>query len=126
MPGRWRAVDDDRSSPEDSMRSPLYVLRFQTFIAFDNIELNHFAFVERFETLPEDGGVVHENVLPGFLNDEAESLLVVEPLDLAAGHILPVSWLRGAKKKGRPAFPPFGVPCQKTNDCMRLNTSAVI
>jgi hypothetical protein len=29
---------------------------------------------------------MHENILTGFLNDETKAFLIVEPLDLAAGH----------------------------------------
>jgi hypothetical protein len=64
----------------------LDVLGFQTLGAFHNLELNGFSFVQGFEALSLDRGVMNEHILAGFLGYETESFFVVEPLDFAAGH----------------------------------------
>jgi hypothetical protein len=86
------------------MGSPLDVLGLQTFVALDHIELNDFAFIQGFEALSEDGGVMHEDILSRLFDDETEALLVVEPFDLAAGHKLSPE-LGRETKKGTPLAP---------------------
>src|SRR5437016_5378107 len=59
--------------------------------------MNYLPFVQSFEPLSLDGGVMHEYILAGFLGDEAKPFLVVEPLDFTTGHNL-LLLLRGEKK----------------------------
>jgi hypothetical protein len=97
MPGR-RPLEERKTTPQGSIASPMDVLRLQSFVAFDHIELDDLTFVQGFEALTEDCGVMHEHILTGLLDDETEALLVVEPFDLAAGHNLSPDF-RGANKK---------------------------
>ena len=62
------------------------VLCFEPFGSFNHFELDHFAFLQGFETLAENGGVMNEDILAAILNDEAKTLLVIEPFYFAASH----------------------------------------
>jgi len=101
------------------IRSALDVLSLQTFGAFDNLKLNGFPFVQRFEALALNGGVMNEHILAGILGNETKTLFVVEPLDFAAGHIFFLVAETQIKKDTR-WFPPAGVPSQFTKKRMRL------
>jgi hypothetical protein len=79
---------ENKEPPAGSRGSTLDVLSLQSLVAFHHIELDDFTLIQGFETLTEDRGVMHKDILTGFLDDKAEALLVVEPLDLAAGHKL--------------------------------------
>jgi hypothetical protein len=70
----------------------LDVLSLKAFVARYDIEVDFLAFVEGFEAGSHDGRVVNEDVLTGVLGNEAESLLVIEPLDFAASHICLLGW----------------------------------
>jgi hypothetical protein len=65
----------------------LDVLCFQTLFTGYDFKGNFIAFVEGFESRPDDGRVMHEDILTGTLGDKPESLFVVEPLNFAASHI---------------------------------------
>ncbi|HSY19212.1 MAG TPA: hypothetical protein VK815_12795 [Candidatus Acidoferrales bacterium] len=64
----------------------LDVLGFQTFVAGDDVEGDLFSFVQGFKASPGNGRMMHENVLPAALGDEAKPLFIVKPLNFAAGH----------------------------------------
>ncbi len=64
----------------------LDVLGLEALLTGDNVEDNLFALVQGFVTSSEDGGVMYEDVLAAVLNDEAEPVLVIEPLNFATGH----------------------------------------
>ena len=101
------------------IRGALDVLSFQTFGAFDNLKLDGFPFVQGFEALTLNGGVMNEHILAGILGNETKTFFVVEPLDFAAGHnIFLVAETQ--IKKDTPWFPPAGVPSQFTKKRMRL------
>jgi hypothetical protein len=102
----WQPLGEGKPSPKGSSRSPLDVLCLQSLVAFDDIELDDLTFVQGFKALTEDCGMMHEHILAGFLNDETEALLVVEPLDLAAaGHSLSPDLGAQNKKKERLTVP---------------------
>src|SRR5687768_2393446 len=62
------------------------VLRRRALLALDDVELDTLALRERAETAALDGRVVDEAILAAVLRrDEAEALLVVEPLHGAGG-----------------------------------------
>src|SRR6266511_2818873 len=58
----------------------------EAFGALDYLELHIVSLGQRSETFGDDGGVVHEHVLPTLLRDEPESLRIIEPLDRALRH----------------------------------------
>ena len=62
------------------------VLSRKALGAFGDIEINGRAFGQRLEALALNGGVMHKDVWPTLLRDEAEALGVVEPLDSTCGH----------------------------------------
>jgi hypothetical protein len=62
------------------------VLGLEAFPAFDHLELDLFAFVQGFESLAHNCGMVDEDILPCLLHDETEPFFIIEPLDLATGH----------------------------------------
>ena len=101
------------------IRGALDVLSLQTFGAFDNLKLDGFAFVQGFEALSLNGGVMNEHILAGILGNETKSFLVVEPLDFATGHNFFLVAETQIKKDTR-WFPPAGVPSQFTKKRMRL------
>ena len=68
------------------IRGALDVLSFQAFGAFDNLKLHGFPFVQGFEALTLNGGVMNEHILAGILGNETKTFFVVEPLDFATGH----------------------------------------
>jgi len=77
----------------------LDVLGLQAFGAFDNFKVNDFPFVQGFEALTLNRGVMHENILAGILGDEAKPFFIIEPLDFTTGHNLLL--FSEAKKKTR-------------------------
>ena len=91
------------------IRSALDVLGFQTFGAFDNLKLDGFPFIQSFETLSLNGGVMNEHILAGFLGNETKSLFVVEPLDFTTGHIFFLV-AETQIKKGHSLVPTSGCP----------------
>src|SRR5215831_5338475 len=58
----------------------------QALRALRHLELHVVAVGERTEAISLDGREVNENVLPGILRDESESLRFTEPLHLATTH----------------------------------------
>src|SRR5207244_8851917 len=77
-----------RISSDLLLLGALDVLGLQAFGAFDNFEVHNFPFVQGFEPLSLNGGVMHEDILAGILGDEAKPFLIVEPLDFTTGHNL--------------------------------------
>src|SRR5687767_4178790 len=71
------------------------------------VVLDRLVFLQGLEAVALDDGVMDEDVLPVVRCDEAEPLLVVEPLHLARGHGKPllsdVRGLNGAGRMIRPA-----------------------
>jgi hypothetical protein len=68
------------------LRRPLNVLGFETLPALDQLKAHDLTLVQGLETAAGDLGMVHKDILTGILNDEAESLFIVEPFDFATGH----------------------------------------
>src|SRR2546425_887411 len=68
------------------IRGSLDVLSFQTFGTFDNLKLDGFPFVQGFETLSLNRGVMNEHILAGLLGNETKAFFIVEPLDFTTGH----------------------------------------
>ena len=66
----------------------LDVLGLQAFGAFDNLKLDGFPFVQGFEALSLNSGVMNEHILAGLLGNETKTFFVVEPLDFTTGHNL--------------------------------------
>jgi hypothetical protein len=64
----------------------LNILGFESFVARDDLEDDVFTFVQRLETHADDGRVMHEHILAGFLGDEAKTFFIVEPLYFATSH----------------------------------------
>src|SRR5213594_47071 len=58
-----------------------YVCRLGAFLPLRHVELDTLPFGERAEALSLNGGVVDEDVVSILARDEAEALLVAEPLD---------------------------------------------
>jgi hypothetical protein len=77
--GRWNAGSLRRIHTLD-------ILRLQPFVALNNLEGDGVAFVQGFESRPDDGRVMHEDILTGILGDEPEPFSIVKPLDFAASH----------------------------------------
>jgi hypothetical protein len=101
-----QSLEEGQRSPKGSSCSPLDVLCLQSLVTLDDFELDDLTFVQGFEALPEDRGMMHEDILTGLLDDETETLLVVEPLDLAAaGHSLSPDFGAQSKKKERLVVP---------------------
>jgi hypothetical protein len=69
--------------------------------------------------------VMNEHILAGFLCNEPKTLLVVEPLDFAAGHNSFLVAETQIKKDTR-WFPPAGVPSQFTEKRMRLEITTAL
>jgi hypothetical protein len=65
---------------------PLDVLGLEALVARDDVKGDFLALHQRFEPAPHDGCMMHENILPRILGDEAESFFVVEPLNFATSH----------------------------------------
>jgi hypothetical protein len=103
----------DDEAQQNLTRGALDVLSFQALRAFDNLKLDGFPFVQGFEALSLNGGVMNEHILAGFLCNKTKTLLVVEPLDFAAGHNSFLVAETQIKKDTR-WFPPAGVPSQFT------------
>jgi hypothetical protein len=76
----------------------LDVLRLQAPIAGNGFKGHVFAFVQGLVATTKDGGVVHKDILPGVLDNEAETLFVVKPLYFATCHSCSVPDLRGMRK----------------------------
>ena len=74
--------------PSGLLLGAMNVLRLQAFCAFDNLKVDYLPFVQGFETLALNGGVMYEYILTGLLGDETKPLFIVEPLDFATGHNL--------------------------------------
>src|SRR5688500_11339134 len=97
-----------------------HVLRGRALLPLHDVELHALALVERLEAPALDGGVVDEQVLASVLGrDEAEALVVVEPLDgalrahcagLRAGR--GVLWRGGAAASAGAAAPSAEIPAQ--------------
>jgi hypothetical protein len=64
----------------------LDVLRLQPFVTGDDLERNLVSFVQGFEPTADNGRVMHKNVLPRILGDEAKPFFIVEPLYFSASH----------------------------------------
>jgi hypothetical protein len=64
----------------------LNILGLKPFVTGDNFKGDLVAFIQRFEPCTGYGRMMHENVLPGTLGDEAKPFFVVKPLHFAACH----------------------------------------
>ena len=100
------------------------VLRLQAFRAFDDFKVDYLSFVQGFETLALNCGVMNEYILTGFLGDETKPLFIIEPLYFATRHNLLLIFL-GAKKDTRWPQPPC-VPLQCTQERMRLEITGLL
>jgi hypothetical protein len=58
------------------------VLGLESFRALDHFELHFLIFLERFETLPLDGGMMHKDISAIFLGNEAIAFSVIKPFYL--------------------------------------------
>jgi hypothetical protein len=63
------------------------ILGLEAFAAFDDFELDLFTFVQGFEALSDYCGMVDEDILTRLLDNESEPFFIIEPFDLATGHI---------------------------------------
>jgi hypothetical protein len=83
-----RPQDSRRSrTSEVAERYPLTseldnVLGLESFRALDHFELHFLIFLERFETLPLDGGMMHKDISAIFLGNEAIAFSVIKPFYL--------------------------------------------
>ena len=91
------------------IRGALDVLSFQSFGAFDNLKLDGFTFIQGFEALPLNGGVMNKHILAGLLGNETKAFFVVEPLDFTTGHIFFLV-AETQIKKGHSLVPTSGCP----------------
>ena len=62
------------------------VFGLQTLFARNNVEVDVVAFVQSPEPFALDRTVMDEDVLSGFLGDEAKPVFVIKPLYFATGH----------------------------------------
>jgi hypothetical protein len=88
-------------------------LRFGTFIAADDFEIDFLAFIQGFEAASDNRGVVNEHILTRVLSNETESFFVIEPFDFATGHMFSPEMLEladAAKLKGHKAEQAACVP----------------
>jgi hypothetical protein len=76
----------------------LDVLRLQTPIAGHGFKDHGFTFVQGLVTAAKDGSVMHEDILPRVLDNEAKTLFIVKPLYFATCHSCSVPELRGTPK----------------------------
>jgi hypothetical protein len=79
------------------------VFGLQTLFARNNIEVDVIAFVQGSEAIALDRAVMDEDVLTGFLGDEAKPVFVIKPLYFATGHnaLSPETDARGDRHKKR-------------------------
>jgi len=77
------------------------VFSLQTLFARNNIEVDVVAFVQGPEAFALDRAVMDEDVLTGFLGDEAKPVFVIKPLYFATGHnaLSPETDARGDRNK---------------------------
>jgi hypothetical protein len=80
------AIGGRERNPPSGPICALDVLRLQAFFAGHGFKGRNFAFVQGFVTRAEDGGMMHKDIPPGIVGDEAETLLIVKPLYFATGH----------------------------------------
>jgi hypothetical protein len=92
------------------MLNALDVLGLQPFIAADNVKGDFVAFIEGLEPRAHDGRMMHKDILPGILSDEAKPLFIIEPLDFATGHKLLLIFEASSKNEKDTAKQ----PCQKS------------
>jgi hypothetical protein len=83
---RRRGIVKMRASKRSRRIHALDVLGFQPLFAGNGFEGNFVAFIQSFESRPDDGRVMHKDILTGILGDEAEAFFVVKPLYFSAGH----------------------------------------
>src|SRR5579864_6828734 len=65
---------------------PLYFLGLGTFLAGDDFENDFITFTQGLEAFSQDCSVMHKNILPRILGDEAQALHIVPPFDFAFSH----------------------------------------
>jgi hypothetical protein len=70
--------------------SARYVLRLGTFGTLDDGERYRITLGQSLEAIHLDGGEVNEHIRTSILLDETESFGIIEPLDLALRHCLPL------------------------------------
>jgi hypothetical protein len=77
------------------------VFGLQTLFARNNVEVDIVAFVQGPEPFSLDRAVMDEDVLTGFLGDEAKPVFVIKPLYFATGHnaLSPEIDARGGRNK---------------------------
>jgi hypothetical protein len=68
----------------------LHVLGFGSFFTRHNVENDSLTFIQRLETSPCNRRMMYEHVWPTFLHDEAESMLIIEPLYFTTRHSIPL------------------------------------
>ncbi len=69
---------------------PLNILGLGSFLAGYDVEDNLLAFLQRLETSPENRRVMDEHIRTTLLDDEAESMPVIEPFYFTTGHSIPL------------------------------------
>src|SRR5687767_5013410 len=85
---RWYAGSEaiPSLSRRQSNPIPVDVLSLGALVAIHQFVVHHFSLVQGFITGTQNTSVMHENVLPLFLADEAKPSPVIEPFNLSAGH----------------------------------------
>jgi hypothetical protein len=69
-----------------ALSGALDVLSFGTLVAIYQLVMNRLSFMQGFVALPDDAGMMHEDILTLILEDKAKTSSVVEPLHLSARH----------------------------------------
>ena len=57
----------------------------EALCAIHNIELDRFAFLQRFETIPFERRIMDKDILSGFEPNETKPLSIIEPFDSSFG-----------------------------------------
>ncbi len=89
---RGRLVENRPLVKLQSRLESLNVLCLPALGAFDDIELDALAFLERTESVRLDGGVMDEYVVAILTADESEALGIVKPLHCSLFHCVVCSF----------------------------------
>ena len=68
----------------------LDVLGLGSLFTRHNVEDDLLALIQRLEPSPHNRRMMHEDIRPALLHDEAEPMSVIEPLYFATGHSFPL------------------------------------
>lgn len=76
----WTQSQETPDAPTKTLKRS-YVFRLRAFLALGNLHGYLLPFMKAPSTGTVDGAEVYKNILAAFLLDEAESLLIVKPLN---------------------------------------------